>query len=175
MSENGGEEKDAAWRRVALPVAKPERRRRAPLRLGNASRRTIRAIAECVAPSRPLGFDPGEVAVDFTERYLPYLPPFFARAFPLALRLVEWAPLFFAGRLARASRLPPEARARYFLALGASRLQTVREIWKAARGIVACAIYSRPEVHALIGYAPQVFVDEKVRFRRERFGAPEPW
>lgn len=155
---------------AARPVAYPERRRRPPVRLGEGARRALRAVAEVVAPSRPLGFDPGERVVAFVESYLPYLPPLLARGFPLGLALVEWGPI-----VRRASSLAPAARRRYYEALGRSRFGFVREIWAAVRGLAACAIYGQPETRALMGYDHQPWIDEKVRFRRDRFGAPEPW
>ncbi len=172
---SGGNGEGSLFGRVPRPPTYPERRRRQPVRLGERPRRILRAIAEVVAPARDLGFDPGAAAIDFVEGYLPYIPPPLARAFPLGLRAIDWAALFVLGRPARASRLPRAVRAEVFRRLARSRLQPLRELWHAVRGMVAMGIYSRPEVHAAIGYAPQPFIDERVRLRRERFGAPEPW
>jgi hypothetical protein len=160
---------------IALPRTYPERRVRPPMRLRAGARSRVRAVAEVVAPSRPLGFDPGEVAIDFLERYLPYLPPLLGRLFPLGLLLIDWMPLVTIGALSRASRLAPAARRRHYEALGHSRFSIVRETWVAVRGLVACAIYRTKEMHALLGYAPQPYQDDLVRFRREKFGAPEQW
>jgi hypothetical protein len=160
---------------LARPHAFPERRVRPPMRLGRAARRRVRAVAECVAPSRDFGFDPGAAAIEFIEQYRPYLPPILARLFPAGLALIDWLPPLVLGRLARASRLPLAERRRYYERLGRSRFVPARAAWHAVRGLVACAIYGRKEVHAALGYAPQGYLDDMTRFRRQKFGAPEPW
>jgi hypothetical protein len=160
---------------IALPRVRPDLRKRRPRRLGRGVARALRGIAEVVAPSRDLGFDPGAAAVEFIEGYLPYLPPLLGRLFPLGVMFLEWSPILFVGRLSRASGLSRAERRRHFEAVSRARLELPRVIWRAVRGLTGCAIYRRPEVHRAIGYAPQAFVDEMVRLRREKFGAPEPW
>jgi hypothetical protein len=175
MSAMSVELKPLLTARVALPETRPERRKRPPARLSEASRRRLRAVAAIVAPSRDLGFDAGEATVTFVAAFLPYLPPLMRRGFPVGLVILDFLPILLFANFSRMSKLSVDARRAFLQGLFSSRIALVRELWHAIRGLVACAIYSRPEVHKALAYAPQGFIDEMVKFRREKFGAPEQW
>ncbi len=163
---------------LVRPETHPERRVRAPVRLRGGARRAVAAIAEVVAPTPErarFSFDAAEWCVPFLDSNLAYLPRPLRRLFPLGVLAFEWAAVV-AGGGRRFSRLPRERRLRYVARLARWRaLRPLHEVWLATRGLVAAAFYSHPEVQARIGYAHQPWIDEKVRERRERFGAPEPW
>lgn len=157
------------------PMTYPERRRRPPVRLSAGARAAFAAISEVVAPERrSFGFDAGAWGVEFLEGYVPYLPRALRRLLPLGLVLFDWAALPLSG--GRFSRLPRERRLRHLARLERSRLlHPLAEVFSLLRGLAALAFYSHPALAAHFGYAHQPWMDQKVRERRERFGAPEPW
>ena len=161
---------------LARPETHPERRTRRQIRLPERARRVLSAVAEVVAPERRrFDFDPPAWVVLFIESYLAYMPVALRTLFPWGLLALEWAAVPIGGGR-RFSRLDRAARLRYIERIQRWRaLAPLADVWLAVRGLAACAFYSHPDVAAHIGYAHQPWIDLKVRERRERFGAPEPW
>jgi len=158
------------------PVTHPERRKRPPVRLSAGTRAAFGAVSEVVAPeSERFAFDVKEQGCAFLAGYLAHLPWALRKAFPIGLMAFEWAAVLFGGG-GRFSRLDRAARLRYVHRVETWRLLSpLAEVWIAVRGLAAAGFYTQAEVLARIGFAHQPWIDAKVKERRERFGAPEPW
>ena len=97
-----------------------------------------------------------------------------SRSGAFGLLALEWSAVLFTGR--RFSHLDREGRLRHVHRIEGWRiLAPLGEVWTAVRGLAAASFYTHGEVAERLGYAHQAWIDAKVKERRERFGAPEPW
>jgi hypothetical protein len=118
------------------------------------SRGTVRILRAAVAAIRPRGhgFDQpidADVLAE-VQRFLPHLPTPMRLAFPVGLRLLEYGPPLFAGRLTRFSSMAPDAARAYlegFHRAGGPRAAMVLGL----RALVFLAFYQHPAVLADMG------------------------
>jgi hypothetical protein len=123
--------------------------------LGRGSRRTLRALGEVVLPSdAKIDLD---VAVDFTDDWVRYMPRLFRLLFPLGLLLLELG-AFLMPSLVPFSRMSLPRRRRYVDAWARSRSPLLRDLIKGVKGLFLFQYYSQPDVAAQLGY----HVDEHV-------------
>jgi hypothetical protein len=114
--------------------------------LSHEARRILRAASDVIRP-RGHGFDHAidDDVLAGIEAFVPHLPPPMRLAFPLGLRLLEWAPPLVIRRFARFSRLAPEDARRYLeraLALGGPLGAMVLGV----RTLVLLCFYQHPDV-----------------------------
>jgi hypothetical protein len=98
------------------------------------------------------------------ERFFPYLPWPLRHGLPLGLRLIEWGPPLYARRLARFSRLRPDAAQAYlagFQHAGGLRAALLMGL----RALVFVAFYQHPRVLASLGVDWAARADELTRRR----------
>jgi hypothetical protein len=98
-----------------------------------------------------------EWAVRDLASFLAHAGPRTTFLLALTTLAVEWLPIFFIGRFARLSRLPPDARARYLEKLDASRLSIALVLPKALLGLV---YYEHPDAVRETGYDGQCMLGE---------------
>jgi hypothetical protein len=133
------------------PVEKPSRPARKPF-LGKRSRRTLRALAEVVAPQPPgLPVD-HDAIVEMVDVFVAEMPRFLQVAFPIGLWLLEIGTRIWGGTLRRFSKLDRARRDRYVRGWVRSRLGFRRDLIKGVKGLILFAFYSDRRVHPIIGY-----------------------
>lgn len=138
------------------------------------SRSTARILRAAVAAIRPRGhgFDQpidAEVLAEI-ERFFPHLPPPMRLAFPVGLRLLEYGPPLFAGRLTRFSAMAPDEARAYlerFQRAGGPRAAMVLGL----RTLVFLAFYQHPAVLADMGIDWQGRATALTRRRAELLAA----
>jgi hypothetical protein len=119
--------------------------------LSPASARIVRAVIAAVRP-RGHGFDQ-PIDADVlreVERFLPFLPPPLRLGLPLGLRLLEYGPPLFAGRLCRFSAMTVDEAQRYLARWehgGALR----RALFMGLRTLTLLGFYQHPDVLASLG------------------------
>jgi hypothetical protein len=122
--------------------------------LSARSRRTLRALAEVVAP-RPPGLPVDHDAlVDVADSLCAEMPRGLRALIPIGLLLIEFGTWFWAGTLRRCSRLDLARRERYVRSWVHSTWKLRHDLMKAMKGIILLAFYSDPRVMELIGYRP---------------------
>jgi hypothetical protein len=102
-------------------------------------------------PGTPRARETGALAT--IEGLCAGLDPSLSRPLPWLLRLVEWGPLVFEGRLARFSRLPPEEQDAALRGWMRSRFGLRRLGFQALRNLAFLGWYAQPESWRLVGYA----------------------
>ena len=144
-----------------------------------AQLRSLPASAACAAATDPSGrfFDASETEIltllmeRITDSGLPEAPrvrdtravatvdalcrgldPAISGVLPLALRLFEWGPLLFEGRLARFGSLSPAEQDASLRGWLTSRFELRRLAFLGVRNLCFMGWYSQPEVWPLIGY-----------------------
>jgi len=80
------------------------------------------------------------------------LDPEISGVLPIALRLFEWGPLLFEGRLARFGSLAPAEQDASLAGWMQSRFELRRMAFLGVRNLCFMGWYSQPEVWPLIGY-----------------------
>jgi hypothetical protein len=146
-----------------------------PYPLGNAARRSLRALTLAICPPPPAPQPEG--LVDAAElqvrRFMAYMSPLAARAFWLCLLLLDWAPVFLMQSWHRLHAMPRARAASLLSEMVHGRYAALRSIVVAVRGLVLSAYFDQDSVHRAIGYAPVPFMTERIA-RRKLLLAPKP-
>jgi len=126
----------------------------------------FRALAETFVPDlAEAGGDEWSRLTEVVDGALRRRPPAIGRQLVLFVRVLDWLPLFTAGR--RFAALELGDRRAFLERMQDSRWLVVRRgVW-GLRSVVFLGYYSRPEVHARLGYHPHRDGWDAARARRE--------
>lgn len=98
---------------------------------------------------------------------LPDLPPTARYGLPIGLRLLEWGPPLFAGKLTRLTRMPLDDARTYLESWLDSRFLARHLLVYGLRALVMLAFYQHPMVQSAMGVCWDERLIETVRLRAE--------
>lgn len=144
--------------------------------LSESSAAILRVVVAAIRP-RGHGFDQpiDEEVIAEIDRTIPFFPAPLRLALPLGLRLLEWGPSLFAGRLTRMSRMSPSEAQRYLRGWLESRVAPRRILVLGLRALVYLAFYQHPAVLAAMEVGWDARLDETLRLRAETIDLVKQW
>lgn len=145
-----------------------------PLEVGSGSRRRLLTLADAIIPSEPREPDTLEQVVTHVLVSLRYMPRASARLVLLGLHLLNWSPLWRLRGLRPLTALPVDAVRRHLRAVMASRFLPVRLLSLAPRALILSTYFDQDVAHRSLGYAPEVFIRDRIELRRRWLSGEEP-
>lgn len=102
----------------------------------------------------------------FVDHFVLHMPALMRKGFPLMLWLLEWLSVLYTRR--RFSNLTADRALELCETWQRGRMAPLRELVKALRAITMAGVYSHPLVMEHIGYTPDLFVRDRIDWRRGR-------
>jgi hypothetical protein len=130
-------------------------------------RRILHSLADAIVPQSPRTETTLDDVVRHTLVCLQYMPRSSATIFLVAMRLLNWAPLWRLRGVRPLTALPTEAARRHLLAATQSRWLPVRLLMYGPLGLFMSSYFDQDYVHHELRYAPAAFVADRVELRRK--------
>jgi hypothetical protein len=140
-----------------------------PYPMASFVRRALRAVVLALCPPPPAPQLPDLVPrIELHVRsFMSYMHPLAARGLWLAILLLDWAPRVLFKSVHRLQGLDRERGAHILEAMTKSRVNIVRTLVVAVRGLVLCAYFDQDEVHEALNYRPIPFLRNRLARRQE--------
>jgi len=139
----------------------------APMKVSARTRRVLRALADAILPDRPRTQDTLETVTTHALVSLRYMPRSSAWVFLLAMRLLNWSPIWrLRGWRPLTALSRDSARAHLVDATESPRLG-IRLLMYGPLGLFMSSYFDQDYVHEAIDYAPKPFVEERIQLRHK--------
>ncbi|MFH1463831.1 MAG: hypothetical protein ABIO70_05565 [Pseudomonadota bacterium] len=132
----------------------------------------VRAL--CPGPPAPWSQSIAAQTALGTRTFLRYLPPLLGIGFALAIRLLDWSPVWRLRGLFRLRDMDREAAGALLQSMAESRLKPLRLLMMGARAAVLSSYYDLEEVHSAMGYHPMPFLQQRTDLRRRLLTGERP-
>jgi hypothetical protein len=130
-------------------------------------RRILLKLADAILPDRPRTQDTLQTVTEHALVSLQYMPRSSAAVFLVGMRLLNWLPLWRFRGLRPLTALSTEAARRHLVAATRSRWLPVRLLMYGPLGLFMSSYFDQDYVHRGLDYAPQPFIEERIRLRRK--------
>lgn len=146
-----------------------------PVALSAASERALHGLVLALLPPAPAPRPEGmEARIEqHVRRMLAYLTPALRLGFVLLTHVLDWSPLWRFASFKPVHSLPPAQASAILARIATSRLLPIRLMMLAPKALILSTYYDQDEVHAVLDYAPQAFMQERIRYRETLLGATD--
>lgn len=143
-----------------------------PVALSPASERALHGLVLALLPPPPAPRPEGmEARIEqHVRRMLAYLTPALRVGFVLLTHVLDWSPLWRFASFKPVHSLPPEKASAILAGVATSRLLPIRLMMLAPKALILSTYYDQDEVHRVLDYAPQAFMQERILYRETLLG-----
>ncbi|HET6417487.1 MAG TPA: hypothetical protein VFG22_14410 [Polyangiales bacterium] len=145
-----------------------------PMKVGAPMRRVLLKLADAILPPNPRL----ETTLEDVTRHalicLRYMPRSSALLFLLAMRVLNWSPLWRLRGFRPLTSLTSDAARRQLVSASQSRWLPVRLLMYGPLGLFMSSYFDQDYVHRELGYAPVPFITGRIELRRAWVEGQEP-
>ena len=145
-----------------------------PIAMSRGSRRAFRGLIRALCPPEPQVPNMVDRVEAAARQFMAYMNPVMGRGLVLAMRVLDWAPVWRLRGLRRLQSLDHERAAGILDALGRSRFGPLRMFVMAMRAMVLPHFFDLPEIHAALDYDPVTFIRGRIEVRARLLTGAEP-
>jgi len=136
--------------------------------------RKLHGLIRAMCPPEPVVPDLEPRIEVQIRRMLPYMQPLIARAFFVALRVLDLAPIWRLKRARRLQDLDHDEACAILDGISHAHLGPLSDMVAAARAAILGPYYDLDEVHAHLGYQPAAFMRSRVALRQRLLAGGAP-
>lgn len=125
--------------------------------------RMFHGVIRAMVPTEPVIPDMEARIEGQVRRMMRYMNPFVATAFTVALRVLDWAPVWLLKKARRLQELTPDEASAIITQLAASKVGLIGDMVAGARAAVLAPYYDLEEMGRHIGWEPAPFMRERLR------------
>ena len=133
--------------------------------LGRVSRRIVADLADTLLPEAGRNDNVRDDVVRYVDGWVPYMPLFLRKMFPLGLLLLQWGTVLFFFALKPFTLVRHHRRMSYIRFWEKLPIPLFRALVGGIRGLIMSGYYARPDIHEKLGYAPDKHIEECRRLR----------